>query len=44
MTLMSSADCSKLKTKYFLNVYYFVVVMFNFPYCAYVNVFNSHYN
>ena len=30
------------KLKYFLTVHYFVV-MSTFPYCAYVNVFNSHY-
>ena len=30
--------------KYFLTVHYFVVIMSTFPYCAYVNVFSSHYN
>ena len=32
------------KTKYFLTVHDFVVIMSTSPFCAYINVFSSHYN
>ena len=39
-------SCQKFseKIKYFLTVHYFVVIMSTLAYCAYINVFISHYN